>query len=138
MGYISPGYSVIIPVYFAADTLSDLIGQLVPALTALERPYEIILVNDGSRDRSWEIIETLAAINPNIIGINLMRNYGQHNALLCGIRQAGTTSPSPWMTICSTAPNPSRSSWPKWMRAMTWYMARLKRNSTVYSAMRLP
>src|SRR5574340_1474460 len=88
MAQISPGYSVIIPVYYAADTLSDLIVQLVPALTALERPYEIILVNDGSRDRSWEIIETLAANNPNIIGINLMRNYGQHNALLCGIRQA--------------------------------------------------
>lgn len=88
MGQNSPGYSVIIPVYYAADTLSDLIDQVVPALVALERPYEIVLVNDGSRDRSWEIIETLAGKNPNIIGINLMRNYGQHNALLCGIRQA--------------------------------------------------
>ena len=50
--------------------------------------YEIILVNDCSRDRSWEIISQLAVTFPCMRGINLMRNYGQHNALLCGIRAA--------------------------------------------------
>lgn len=88
MTKLKNGYSVVIPVYFAADTLSELAAQLVPALDALGRPYEIVLVNDGSKDRSWEIIQTLAREYPCIIGINLMRNYGQHNALLCGIRQA--------------------------------------------------
>ena len=49
---------------------------------------ELILVNDGSRDGSWEVIQLLAAKNSWIRGFNLMRNYGQHNALLCGIRFA--------------------------------------------------
>lgn len=82
------GYSVVVPVYYAAGTLTDLAAQLAPALEALGRPYQIIMVNDGSKDRSWEIIQALAEKDPHIIGINLMRNYGQHNALLCGIRQA--------------------------------------------------
>ena len=88
MAQLFPGLSVIIPVYYAADTLADLIGQLIPTLEAFNRPYEVLLVNDGSKDQSWNIIRELAGENPKIIGINLMRNYGQHNALLCGIRQA--------------------------------------------------
>jgi undecaprenyl-phosphate 4-deoxy-4-formamido-L-arabinose transferase len=48
----------------------------------------VILVNDGSRDRSWEKICALSQIYPWVYGLNLMRNYGQHNALLCGIRAA--------------------------------------------------
>jgi glycosyltransferase involved in cell wall biosynthesis len=49
---------------------------------------EVILVNDGSRDRSWNVIQELARRYDFVHGINLMRNYGQHNALLCGIRVA--------------------------------------------------
>lgn len=65
-----------------------LVGRLRPELTAVASDYELILVNDGSPDRSWEIIEQLAAQNRWVRGIQLMRNYGQHNALLCGIRSA--------------------------------------------------
>lgn len=88
MALLLPGYSVIIPVYFAADTLPELAVQLIPAMDALGKPYEVLMVNDGSKDKSWEIIQQLTKENPKFIGINLMRNYGQHNALLCGIRQA--------------------------------------------------
>lgn len=49
---------------------------------------ELIIINDGSRDGSWEAIRRLAETYPWIRGVNLMRNYGQHNALLCGIRLA--------------------------------------------------
>jgi len=51
-------------------------------------PHEIIFVNDGSRDTSWETISALSRTYDAVRGINLMRNYGQHNALLCGIRAA--------------------------------------------------
>ena len=88
MAQLTPGYSVIIPVYYAAETLADLIAQLIPALETFNSPYEVLLVNDGSKDHSWDIIQGLADENPRIVGINLMRNYGQHNALLCGIRLA--------------------------------------------------
>ena len=48
----------------------------------------MILVNDGSRDRSWAVVQQLARARPWVRGIDLMRNYGQHNALLCGVRHA--------------------------------------------------
>ena len=80
--------SVIVPVYNGELTLPDLVRRLEPVLRVLAGEYELILVNDGSRDQSWAIIQKLATENCWIRGINLMRNYGQHNALLCGIRAA--------------------------------------------------
>ncbi len=80
--------SVVIPVYNSELTLPALIGRLIPALEKITNIYEILLINDGSRDKSWQVISDMALKNKNIIGINLMRNYGQHNALLCGIRSA--------------------------------------------------
>ena len=78
--------SVVIPVYNGAATVPALIDRLRVVLQSLGVPYEIMLVNDGSRDASWATIEALARRYPEITGIDLMRNYGQHNALLCGIR----------------------------------------------------
>lgn len=80
--------SVVVPVYNSQDTLADLIGRLQPVLRAITPNYEVILVNDGSRDASWQKIDALARANPFVHGLNLMRNFGQHNALLCGIRAA--------------------------------------------------
>jgi len=80
--------SVIIPVYNSQSILPELTARLEPVLAALCRHYEVVLVNDGSRDGSWERIQELVCRRPWIRGINLMRNYGQHNALLCGIRAA--------------------------------------------------
>ena len=48
----------------------------------------MILINDGSKDNSWEIIQNISRKNPRVHGINMMRNYGQHNALVCGMRIA--------------------------------------------------
>jgi glycosyltransferase involved in cell wall biosynthesis len=80
--------SVVIPVYNSELTLPTLIGRLIPALENITNIYEILLINDGSRDKSWQVVSDMALKNKKIIGINLMRNYGQHNALLCGIRSA--------------------------------------------------
>lgn len=80
--------SVLIPVYRSETTLSPLIKRLANTLAAMQTDYEVILINDGSPDRSWEITCDLAKEYPFIQGINLTRNFGQHNALLCGIRAA--------------------------------------------------
>lgn len=80
--------SVVIPVYNSRAILPNLVESLGAALGQLAHQYELILVNDGSRDGSWNEINRLASLNDWIRGINLMRNYGQHNALLCGIRAA--------------------------------------------------
>jgi undecaprenyl-phosphate 4-deoxy-4-formamido-L-arabinose transferase len=82
------GISVVVPVYNGAATLSRLVERLQAVLTPLGEPYEIILVNDGSRDASWQQIACLASASPAVRGVDLMRNYGQHNALLCGVREA--------------------------------------------------
>ena len=80
--------SVVVPVYNSEPSLPALIGRLAPVLASLAGQYEVVLVNDGSRDQSWKVIQELSRMFPWIRGINLMRNYGQHNALLCGIRAA--------------------------------------------------
>lgn len=80
--------SVIVPVYNSEASLARLVARLRPVLEKHASSYELILVNDGSRDGSWSVIEELASRHNWVRGINLMRNFGQHNALLCGIRAA--------------------------------------------------
>ena len=80
--------SVIVPVYNSEILLPELVSRVHTVLISLSDDFELILVNDGSRDNSWEVITNLAQENSWVRGINLMRNYGQHNALLCGIRAA--------------------------------------------------
>lgn len=85
---LSRGISVVVPVYNSATILPRLVERLEPVLASLAYDYELVLVNDGSRDQSWAVIQELSQSLPWIRGINLMRNYGQHNAVLCGIRAA--------------------------------------------------
>ncbi len=80
--------SVVVPVFNAQDTLPTLIERLLPILHTHADVFEIILVNDGSRDASWATISRLAQTHDAIHGVDLMRNYGQHNALLAGVRAA--------------------------------------------------
>lgn len=82
------GLSVVVPVYNSEQSLPLLAERLSPQLEALGVPYELILVNDGSRDKSWAVIQELVAKHTWIRGMCHMRNYGQHNALLTGIRAA--------------------------------------------------
>jgi len=78
--------SVVVPVYNSAVSLPTLVQRLAAALQG--RSYEVVLVNDGSRDDSWSVIRRLSEDSGRVRGLNLMRNYGQHNALLAGIRDA--------------------------------------------------
>jgi len=80
--------SVVTPVYNGEASVGELCRRLNEVLPRVATQHEIILVNDGSRDRSWEVISELSSHTPAVRGLNLMRNYGQHNALLCGIRAA--------------------------------------------------
>jgi len=84
----APAVSVIVPVYNSELSLALLVERLEPVLRVHTSSFEIIFVEDGSRDSSWKVVQALADANSFITGIKLMRNYGQHNALLCGIRAA--------------------------------------------------
>jgi len=83
-----PSLTVVVPAYNSEQTLEALVERLQPVLAAHASQYELVLVNDGSRDNSWGVIQTLTGKHNWIRGINMMRNYGQHNAVLCGIRAA--------------------------------------------------
>jgi glycosyltransferase involved in cell wall biosynthesis len=80
--------SVVVPVYNSQETLTQLVERVEKALTPITKKFELILVNDCSQDGSWDIISELTRKKPWIVAINLRRNFGQHNALLCGIRNA--------------------------------------------------
>lgn len=88
---MAPSHSaltIVVPVYNSESILPVLVARLEPVLHDAVPLFELLLVNDGSRDRSWEVICDLAGRYHWIRGVNLMRNYGQHNAVLCGIRLA--------------------------------------------------
>ena len=82
------GLSVLIPIYNSEKIIPALLGRLQNSLDELAVDYEVILVVDGSPDKSWEKIIEVKEEYAWLRGIHLMRNYGQHNALLQGIRAA--------------------------------------------------
>jgi glycosyltransferase involved in cell wall biosynthesis len=87
-GPLRHSVSVVVPVYQSERTISELVRRISASLDALVASYEIILINDASADGSWAAIEAIAPLYPALRAIDLMRNYGQHNALLAGIRAA--------------------------------------------------
>jgi glycosyltransferase involved in cell wall biosynthesis len=80
--------SIVVPVYKGEALIAPLVDEMEKVLPSFTDKYEIILVNDGSPDRSWDLIQELASRHACVRGIRLMRNYGQHNATLCGVRTA--------------------------------------------------
>lgn len=81
--------SVVVPVYNSATTLGLLLERLTTSLERVTQSYEIILVDDGSRDDSWSVLQALRAnYSEHLVAVQLMRNYGQHNTLMCGLELA--------------------------------------------------
>ena len=81
-------YSVVIPVFNSVDIIEKTVNGVRSYFLSSKNNFEIILVNDGSKDNSWEVIERLANKYDELISINLVKNYGQHNANMCGFRHA--------------------------------------------------
>ncbi|MEM7144559.1 MAG: glycosyltransferase family 2 protein [Verrucomicrobiota bacterium] len=80
--------SIVVPVYKAEETLDELIRRLTNSLSELTQDFEIVLVEDHGRDRSWEMIAKHAKDDPRIKGIKFCRNFGQHYALTAGLNFA--------------------------------------------------
>jgi glycosyltransferase involved in cell wall biosynthesis len=83
-----PGLSVVIPAFRSPGTLRQVCLELDRHVAALVDELEVIFVDDGSGDETWATIQSLAAEFPWVRGLTLLRNFGQHNALLAGWRQA--------------------------------------------------
>jgi glycosyltransferase involved in cell wall biosynthesis len=82
------GISVVIPAYNSSAVLRELVRRLEAVLRQVDRPFELVLVNDGSSDDTWAEIVSITESQDWVRGISMMRNYGQHNAVLAGLRHA--------------------------------------------------
>jgi len=80
--------SVVIPLYNEAESLPELHAWIQRVMKTNYFTYEIIFINDGSTDNSWEVIEQLAQKDENVRGIKFRRNYGKSPALYCGFQKA--------------------------------------------------
>lgn len=80
--------SVVVPVFNSYDTLGDLVDEIARSLDGVVDEYEVVLVDDGSSDGSWHVIESLGERVSQVRGIRLARNFGEQNAVLCGVRSA--------------------------------------------------
>lgn len=80
--------SIIVPVYYNQDNLLPLYVDLKEkVLMKLNMEYEIIFVDDGSKDKSYEVMQNIAKLDENIKNVKLSRNFGEHSALLAGLSQ---------------------------------------------------
>ncbi|MEP3482718.1 MAG: glycosyltransferase family 2 protein [Fuerstiella sp.] len=81
--------SIVVPVYRSAEFLAQSVSSICDAMDARHESFEIVLVEDGSPDDSWSVVETIQADRPETItAVQLNRNFGQHNALMCGFRHS--------------------------------------------------
>ena len=80
--------SVIVPLYNEDESLQELHAWIKRVMDENGFSYEVVFVNDGSTDRSWEVIEELAGVYPEVHGIKFRRNYGKSPALYCGFERA--------------------------------------------------
>ena len=96
--------SVVIPVYNEEGNLPALLPRLLPALEGMKRPFEIVFVDDGSRDRSLELLRKAAAEHPGVVKVvELVRNAGQHMAIMAAF---GATDGEYVITLDADLQNP--------------------------------
>ena len=81
----TPQISVVIPVYNEEATIEEVLRRTVEALESLARPYEVIVVDDGSSDSTWSIVERAHAREPRLRAVRFKRNFGQHPAMHAGL-----------------------------------------------------
>jgi len=84
---MTPEISIVTPVYRSADNLPELVSRILASARIAGIPLEIILVDDGSPDNSWEIIQALAKQHKEVRGVRLSCNNGQHRAILTGLNE---------------------------------------------------
>jgi len=80
--------SVVSPVYRAENIVPELVRRIKEVIDKLPHTYEIVLVEDGSPDHSWQAIEQMCEVHPEVVGIKLSRNFGQHYAITAGVEQS--------------------------------------------------
>lgn len=113
--------SIVIPVYNEQDSLPELLRRTTAACKQLAYAYEIILVDDGSRDNSAQLLEDAAAEDgSNVVAVILNRNYGQHAAIMAGFEQCRGDVVITLDADLQNPPEEIRAWWNKRPWATTW------------------
>lgn len=99
--------SVVVPLYNEAESLPELVAWIDRVAVSHGYAYEVILVDDGSSDGSWEVVESLREKYPAIRGIGFARNYGKSAALYAVSPPPKARSSSRWMPTCRIRPTKS-------------------------------
>ncbi len=81
-------YSVVVPVFNSVDVVGTTIDRISQVFEEAGLRYQVVLVNDGSKDGSWDLIASRARSSQHVVALNLLKNYGQHHANLAGMREA--------------------------------------------------
>ena len=93
--------SVIIPAYNEEKMIQTTADTVDRILSEASVPYEIVFVNDGSKDGTWQQIETAAEKNPHVNGLHFSRNFGKESAIFAGLANAEGDCCAVWTAICS-------------------------------------
>ena len=80
--------SIVVPVYNESGCLPELVKRCLVVARGLDRPFELLMVDDGSRDGSTSMLMEYAEEHPELVAVILNRNYGQHSAIMCGFAQS--------------------------------------------------
>ena len=96
--------SIVIPLYNEEESLNELYAWIKRVMNNHKFSYEVIFVDDGSTDKSWQVIEQLQEKHNEVKGIKFRRNYGKSPALYFGFNGHKVMSLSQWMPICKIVP----------------------------------
>ena len=77
-------YSIVVPVYKSEQSLRELYDRVAKVFEGIRGDFELILVEDGGGDKSWEVMQSLREKDERVKIVRLTMNFGQHNALMCG------------------------------------------------------
>lgn len=106
-----PDITVVVPVYHEQENIPAVIPRFIESLSSQRRSFELIVVNDGSRDSTGKLLDELAAREPRLRVIHLARNFGQTAALMAGFWAARTRSSSRSTVTARTSPTTSGCWW---------------------------
>ena len=114
----TPELSFVIPSYNEQDNLRTLIAAIREAVEPLKLSYEVVITDDCSKDKSWEILKELAASDPRIRAQKFAFNCGESAASFAGLKAARGNISSRWTLICRMIRRICRNFWRRW-RNMT-------------------
>jgi glycosyltransferase involved in cell wall biosynthesis len=101
--------SIVSPLYNEGGNVRHLVERIVAAMRALNEDFEIVLVDDGSSDNTWDQICAAATETTEVIGVRLSRNFGHQGALLAGLHGPEARRLLQWTGICSIHRNICRN-----------------------------